>query len=206
MRIGVNVPNELLRQVKEITPKVNVSEVCREALRRHVEVSQRAVQQAAADNVVEQVMRLDESTVTPMIEPDWVGLALDDARAWVSAVTPEIWEKMIAQSDFLRKKGRDDIEMADLWSQEDGAKGFWTSYHDNRDWFLNQHEIMLETSESFNPLELAKQKYCRTWLAYVYEVRRLLEKHRKEEYNRIMAERAVAQESRPAPELPRQLL
>ena len=70
MRIGVNVPNEILRQVKEITPKVNVSEVCREALRRHVEVSQRAVQQAAADNVVEQVMRLDESTAKPMIEPD----------------------------------------------------------------------------------------------------------------------------------------
>ena len=32
MRIGVNVPNELLERVKEIEPRVNISSICRKAI------------------------------------------------------------------------------------------------------------------------------------------------------------------------------
>ena len=33
MRIGINVPNDLIEQVKAIAPDVNVSHICREALK-----------------------------------------------------------------------------------------------------------------------------------------------------------------------------
>ena len=206
MRIGINVPNELLQQVRELRPKVNISEVCREALRHHVEVSKMAHRQVEYDNMIEQVARLDELTPKPMVGPDWVALALDDARDWISAATPEIWNKFIAQSDYLRRQGRHELEMVDLWSQMGGGKGFWNRYDANGDWVLNQLEIQMETGVHFNIIEKVKKEYCPAWLSYVNEVRRLLEKRRKDEYDRIMADRAAALKSRPAPKLPKQLV
>ncbi len=79
MRIGVNVPNELLRRVKEIEPRVNISLVCREALESRVEVADRAQAQAYGDGVDEHVARLVDSVNGPMIEPDWVAYAIEDA-------------------------------------------------------------------------------------------------------------------------------
>ena len=58
MRIGINIPDELLRKVKAIRPPVNVSEVCRDALDRCVEMSDQAKAQAIADGVDEHVIRL----------------------------------------------------------------------------------------------------------------------------------------------------
>ena len=42
MRLGINVPDELLRRVKEIRPRVNVSQVCRQALERYVDIAEQA--------------------------------------------------------------------------------------------------------------------------------------------------------------------
>ena len=50
MRVGINVPDELLRRVKEIRPQVNVSQVCRQALERCVEIAEMAKAQAIADH------------------------------------------------------------------------------------------------------------------------------------------------------------
>ncbi len=206
MRIGINVPNGLLQQVKKIRPKVNVSQVCREALGNRVTVAQMATAQVQDDGMAEEVERLHESATKPVIEPDWVSLALDDARDWVRGITREGWDYFIHQCDVLKRQGRDEMVMMDLWSMEHGAKGFWHHYQANEDWVLNQLEIQFETGVSVNLIETVKEKYGRAWLSYVLEVRRLLEKRRKGEYDKIMAERAAALKARPAPELPHQLL
>ena len=206
MRIGVNVPNELLQQVKQIRPDVNVSQVCREALEHRVEVAQRAIAQATSDGVDEHVTRLDRSVARPLIEPDWVAHALDDARDWVGTVTPETWERFTYQGDFLRKQGRDETEMVRLWSQSDGVKGFGYRLDENKEWFISQYEIQFESDASSNLHEKAEKEYARAWLGYVNEVRRLLEKHRKDEYDRVMAERAQYRQSRPPADLPSQLV
>ena len=206
MRIGINVPNELLKQVKQLSPEVNVSQVCREALQHRVEVTQRAAAQAISDGVDEHVERLDQSVARPPMEPDWEAYALDDARIWASTVTPELWERFVYQADFLRKEGRDEIEMVDIWSSGKGVEGFSRRLHDNREWFIAQHELDFESGVNRNLHEKAKREYGRAWLGYVHEVRRLLEKRRKEEYDRVMAERAEYRRSRPKPELPAELV
>ena len=206
MRIGINVPNELLKQVKQIRPEVNVSQVCREALEHRVEVAQRAAAQAVSDGVSEHVERLDRSVAKPPMEPDWEAYALDDARAWVSRITPEVWERFIYQADFLRRKGRDETEMVHIWSHGDGVEGFARRLNEAQEWFISQYDLDFESGTSSNLHEKAEREYGRAWLGYVNEVRRLLEKLRKDEYDRVMAERAEYRRSRPDPELPAQLV
>ena len=176
MRIGINVPNELLKQVKQISPKVNVSRVCREALEHRVEVADRAIAQVASDGVDEHVARLDRSVTKEMIEPDWVALALYDAPDWVRTVTPEAWESFVYQADTLRRQGRDEAEMVDIWSQGAGDNiGLPRRLWDNRDWFERQYEIEFQTGVISNARQKAGEEYSRAWLGYVNEVRRLLE-------------------------------
>ena len=206
MRIGINVPNELLKQVKEIRPEINVSQVCREALEHRVQVARRAAAQAARDRVDEHVYRLDQAVAKLPKEPDWEANALDDARAWVSKVTPEVWERVIYQMDSLRRQGRDETEMVSVWSHGEGVEGLGRLLDENREWFISQYDLDFESGASSNPQEKAEREYGHAWLGYVNEVRRLLEKHRKDEYDRVMAERAEYRRSLPGPELPSQLV
>ena len=206
MRIGINVPNELLRQVKKITPKVNVSRVCREALQARIDVAQRAAGQSQRDGMSEQVYRLDESRTKRPIEPDWEDLAFIDARDWVRGISSEAWELFLHQCNVLKRQGRDENEMVPSWSRDHGAKGLGHHLSENDDWLISQLEMDFDYGINSNPMGEATEKYGRAWLAYVHEVRRLLDERRKEEYDRIMAERAAALKSRPAPDVPQQLI
>ena len=206
MRIGINVPNELLQQVKQIRPAVNVSQVCREALEHCADIHKRAVNQAVTDNAYEQVERLAQSATNPLIQPDWITYGLEDARDWVRAITPERWEFFNYQSDFLRRNGRDEVEMVDLWSSEGDIKGFnhWLVNH--KEWLIEQHERDYDLGVESNPREQALREYSWAWLGYVHKVRRMLEKHHKDEYDRVMAEREAHRRALPKPDLPSQLV
>ena len=206
MRLGITVPDELLKEVKQIRPEVNVSRVCREALEQRVEVARRAAAQAVSDGVHEHVGRLDQLSTKQPIEPDWEGYALDAARAWINSVTPEDWERFIYQADFLRRQGRDETEMVGIWSHGDGVVGLELCLDENKEWFISQYELDFELGTNSNPRDKAVREYGRAWIGYVTEARRLLEKHRKDEYDRVMAERAKHLRSRPDPDLPSQLV
>ena len=199
MRLGINVPNELLKRVKKIRPQVNVSQVCREALEHYVEIAEQAKAQAAADRVDTHVDRLLQDVTAPPIEPDWVAFALDDARDWTRAVTPGKWKRFIYESDFLRRKGRDEAEMVDIWSGSGDSAGLLHHLHESNEWFEYKFEQQFESGGS-DPHVKAREEYSRAWLGYVNEVRRKLEKHYKEEYDRVMAERAKYRQSRPDPD------
>ena len=208
MRIGINVPDELLRRVKEIRPQANVSQVCRDALERRVEIAERAKAQAIDDGLDEHVARLAQFVKASPIEPDWVAHALDDARDWVRTVTQEGWERFIYQSDVRRAKGWEEADMVDVWSGSGDDTGLTYRLYvmsESTEWFEYQFEEQFESGGP-DPHEKAREEYSRAWLGYVHEARRKLEKLHKEEYDRVMAERAEYRQSRPAPELPQQLV
>ena len=203
MRIGINVPSELLKQVKEISPAVNVSQVCREALKQRVEVAQRAAAQAVNDGVDRCVERLDSLVAKPPIEPDWEALALADARAWVSTVAPWLWKMFFDEADFFRRTGRDEMELVGFYQDGGGSVSHMREHmRENEEWY----DLNFECGTDSYVREKATREYGRAWLSYVYEVRSLLEKRHKEEYDRVMAERAEQRRSRPDPELPSQLV
>ena len=205
MRIGINVPDELLRRVKEIRPQVNVSQVCREALERYVEIAERAKAQAIDDHVDVNVDRLAQSVKAPMIEPDWVAYALDDARDWIRTVTPENWKWFTCESDIFRRQGRDEAELVAGWSGSGDCKGFTNRLWDNGEWYDYQFEEHYVNGGP-DPYNKAREEYSRAWLGYVHEARRMLENRYKEEYDRVMAERAEYRKSRPDPEPPQRLV
>ena len=104
MRIGINVPDRVLNRIKALDPEVNVSKMCREALEDCCAVLERARARVASDGVLEQVVRLSEGQ---LIEPDWVGYALDDARDWVNAISPRGWSSFFRFYDSLKSAGKD---------------------------------------------------------------------------------------------------
>ena len=108
--------------------------------------------------------------------------------------------------DFLQRTGRDETEMVSVWSHGEGVEGLGRRLAENREWFISQYELDLEAGASSNLHEKAEREYGLAWLGYVNEVRSLLEKHRKDEYHRVMAERAEYRRCRPDPELPSQLV
>ena len=206
MRIGINVPDGLMHQIKGIRPEVNVSQVCREALQHRVHVAKIAASRAHDDGVEVQVERLSDLISRPPNEPNWLAYAIEDAAEWVRVVTPEAWEQFIYQADFLRRQGRDEIEMVDLWSQGEGMKGFYGRLREHAEWFEYQFEVQFESGVTSDPRGKAKEEYARAWLGYVNEARRLLENRRSEELNRLRAEREEYRRSLPKPEAPRQLI
>ncbi len=205
MRIGINVPNGLLQQVKEIRPEVNVSQACREALEHRVQVATIAAARAQDDDVEVQVERLDSLVSRPPDEPDWPAYGIEDAAGWVKVVTPEAWEQFIYQADFLRRQGRDETEMVHLWSQGGDMKGFYGRLREHDEWFEYQFELQFESGVTSDTHARVKEEYARAWLGYVNEVRRLLEKRRSEELKRLRGEREEYRRSLPTPEAPPQL-
>ena len=205
MRIGINVPNELLERVKEIRPAVNISQVCREALDARVETFERAVSRASADG---QVVRLAESLGNPLIEPDWETYALEDAREWIGKVSADDWEWFIEDYEYFigNNRGNEVWFRGEWWTGMIGAKGFSDRRRENHEWFLTQFRVKSGLGSNVNPYQEAEEKYTRAWLGYVNEVRRMLKRHWKDEYDKLVAEREQYRLSLPEPELPPQLI
>ena len=106
MRIGINVPNELLKRVKAIQPEVNVSQICRNALEEFAQRSDRVVAQAADDDIKKHLEKIGQSDLFPLVEPDWEGMALEDARDWLTRATAENWDRYLEIRHFLERQGR----------------------------------------------------------------------------------------------------
>ena len=199
MRIGINVPDRVLNRIKALDPEVNVSKMCREALEDCCAVLERARARVASDGVDEQVMRLSEGQ---LIEPDWVGYALDDARDWVNTTSPDKWARFFSLYDSLKSTGRDVAGSGRTYPFE-VTQGFWKRISDKEtsEWFEQQYDA----NPSFNAHAKAEDEHTRAWLGYVNEVRRKQLQHIDDEWKRVMAEREKAWAARPEPELPPQL-
>ena len=212
MRIGINVPNELLQRVKQIRPELNVSQVCREALEYRAKLAERAAAQAARDGADYHVDRLDHSLPKPIVEPDWVAYALEDARDWVRNIRPEGWQRFVHLYSSDLEEGRIGPDTVLLLSQSngvyaEGVKGLYDRLNENSEWFIEQSEVEfasgIKSMVDFH--QRAVEDYSRVWLIYVKEIVRLLAKRRREQLDRLMAERAERRKSLPKPELPVQV-
>ena len=82
MRIGINVPDDLLKQAKEIRPEINVSQVCREALEHRVSVAKMTAARAHEYGAEGQIERLAALLPKAPEEPDWVACAIEGAAEW----------------------------------------------------------------------------------------------------------------------------
>ena len=205
MRIGVNVPNDLLQQVKKINPPVNVSDVCRKALEEYVNLARRTASQVHSDNVDVKITHLFQETSLPP-EPDWVGLALDNAANWVRSVMPEEWNDFVEDVDGMRQKEQPEDLLVGVWTLQYGGKGIMSHLAEYGDLLMRAARPSVRAVLARDAWDRGRREYTRAWLGYVYEVRRLIEQRRKEAYERLRAEYDAAFRARPGPEVPEHLL
>jgi hypothetical protein len=198
MRLGINVPDQIIRRMKELDPEVNVSQVCRDAMQAHCDTLERIRGRVAEDGMKDHVRRFSEGQLD---EPDWVGYALDDARDWVNAVPRDEWDEFFHRHDILTSRGEDVTWLTGAFFQE-GVKCFTLRFSENSEWFRQEHKAN-RNSDFF---KRAQEEYVRVWLAYVEEVHRMQEQYFAERLQDLMVERERAWAARPGPEVPPSLL
>lgn len=197
MRIGINIPNELMKRIEPFRSEINLSQVCREAIERLVKNDLRIKERVTSDGMDEHAMRLGNP---PLIEPDWVGYALDDARDWVMAVDLEDWDDFFYRHDDLKAQGKDVNFLAGFPLQ--GVKNFYDWSREHESWFRQQ----FKTNHNSDTYQRAREKYACAWLKYVNEVRQKQLQHFKDMRKEALAERKQALQERPEPEVPLHLL
>ena len=221
MRIGINVPDELLQRLAPLKPELNISQVCREALEAKASSYERMRERLGDDAIIEVVNGISEkvsgrehtylSLLSTIAVDDWEQAGYEDAVAWVQAAEQEHWDALHDHQNFNEKSGNPDGYIPTILI--DGVNSFskrrWAAYHliqqqddDFVEWFYDEHEDIDE--------DAAKKEYMTTWLAYTSAVwdlfLRLQQKNREEYLSERRKQRQDARRDRTPPQVPEQLL
>ncbi len=206
MRIGINVPDKVVKLIKKLDPEANISQICREALTSYTAALERARTEITDEDMDDIIEHLEQSAPHPQIEPDWADYAWQDAQDWINTITPHDWHYFLYRYDHYKEKTRELYLHARFYGLRSPreVKNFNDRFMENENWFWGQAVIGGDSARQ-KAFEKAENDYIRTWLAYVNEVRRKCLQYRAEKKEEVIADRQKAWLSRPEPELPFQL-
>lgn len=164
MRLGINIPNSLIEQFKPLKDTYNLSQICREAIKKRIESYEKAKRQSVDDGMEVVADRLWQEYHKKTVL-DWEALGRDDARTWVQLATLEDFEALLHNVAIHSKKGGD-LSPFLLYRRIPGTKRFEDHQPEHEDWFTRQCEL----DEESNPYIWAKTEYYHGWFAYVTAV------------------------------------
>jgi hypothetical protein len=171
MRLGINVPDDLIKRLEPLKPTTNISQICREAISKYVEASERAsfkTKEDGMENVANNIAEKEKGIVI-----DWETLGLEDARLWSQKASISQWEKLFVRLDVFESQGRSPFENRFPIPHVEGTKQYYDRQHEydtNDGWFIRQ----IEADESSNPYATAELEWYRGFLPYVMAVRRMV--------------------------------
>ena len=221
MRIGINVPNELLQRLAPLKPELNISQVCREALEAKAASYERMRERLADDAIIEVVIGISEKVsgrehtylalLSTIAVDDWEQLGYEDAVAWVQVAEQKDWDFLHAVQKRNRQSGKPEWDTSSFVIN--GVNNFPNRRNatqrliqqqddDFVDWFYLEHGDIDE--------DAAKKEYMTAWLGYtnaVWDLFLRLQQENREEY--LAERRKQRQESRRdriPPQVPQQLL
>ncbi len=174
MRIGINVPDDLLKRMEPLKTVTNVSQICRDAIKTHVEAYERAMTRAKEDGMNTIVERLGNMLVPQ--EVDWELLGIEDAKIWVRLAKLEDFEYLSHRLEVLERQGGSPYEVPIPRVQ--GDKIFEERSYEHNEWFDRQ----IEADEESNPYVEAKLIYQRGKLSYILAVWNMAKEIAKERY------------------------
>ncbi len=178
MRIGINVPNELIKRMEPIRDVTNVSQICRDAIQTWVDAYENASDRAKKDGVEEIADRLWHEYSDKSV--NWEALGHEDAKLWVQLATLVDFENLFHNLKGLARQGRSADDWIPVYRHLQGAKTFWERQQEHQEWFYWQ----IELDEKTNHFQQAHRIYNRGWLSYVTSVWQLV-KDRVEAYATI---------------------
>jgi hypothetical protein len=198
MRIGVNIPNELLERLKPLKSTHNISEICREALKNYIESYEKASQGKGGDDMAALANRLYQEYAKKTPKVDWEAIGRENAKKWAEGASLQDIEDVIHNISIHRRRGLDPGEFLGSWRIPEGCR-FEDAQNKHEDWFDRQFEL----DERPNYYMVAKQDYNRGWVSYLTAVWQMVRA-------RIKADDAAwekaRQQSKPKPELPTNLV
>lgn len=209
MRIGINVPNELLQRLAPLKPELNISQVCREALEAKA-ASYERMRARLDDPAVQQAMgRVSEreQEFRALIAVDWEQLGYEDAVAWVQSATWEHWQDLHKRQEFLQRQGRS--ESVPIPPRLPDVKNFDDRLDEYPGWDTNQSDDFIDWLHYENiSLDVAavEREYRAAWMAYANAAWARFRQMEKEYAAERSKQRQEARRDRIPPQVPQQLL
>ena len=163
MRIGINVPDELLKRMQPVRQVTNLSQICRRAVEDWVGAYERAKDHARADGMEAVAARLLTEHARQSV--DWEALGYEDAKLWVQMASLVDFGALFHNLKVQKREGRSD-NFIPLYRHLEGTKTFLHRQHEHQEWFYRQ----LELDEKADHFQAAGRKYTHAWLSYVTAV------------------------------------
>jgi len=137
MRIGVNVPDDLLNQMEPIKHMTNLSQVCREAIKARVDAYQGARDRADREGMQDVAARLSQEYSEQAV--DWETLGHEDAKMWVQLASVRDFENLFHNLKIDKRQGRPPRILVSRHLS--GAKTFLDRQYNHKEWFERQHKL-----------------------------------------------------------------
>ncbi len=212
MRIGINIPNELMKRLEPLKPELNISQVCRDALTVKVESHERMQARLANDAIGPATDRLleEEKEFLAAISFDWQALGWEDAASWVEVASGDDWNDFLEYIEWLDENNKPHWEVRPL--HLNGVKHL----HEREMELINRMGEARRRNPSFDrwlhrrrggiDYQAINREYMTAWTAYISAV---WERYRQmlEEYcESLEKERQKAWRNRPQPDVPAHML
>lgn len=180
MRIGINVPNSLVKRMEPLKQMINVSQICRDAIQGWVDTYEHAMEKARQDGMEEVATVL--SREWEPYEVDWQAIGHEDARTWAQKATPDNFEHFAHNLKIGRSKGR----TPGIWMAPHlpGTKAYGERQGEHEEWFKQQCELDWGT----NPYLRAQEEYERGWTSYIISVLEMAKRKTESEEVKQMAD------------------
>jgi hypothetical protein len=174
MRIGINIPDELIKKMEPLKKVTNVSQVCRNSIKTYVEAFERAKARIEKDGINKVADRLSNELVPPVV--DWELLGIEDAKTWVQLAKVDDFQCLLEKLKVLEGQGKSAYEATIPRVQ--GVKVFEQRSFEHGAWFDKQ----TESDPMINPYVEAKLTYQRGKISYILAVWRMAQSMSQEKY------------------------
>ena len=213
MRIGVNIPDDLIRRLDPLKPELNLSQICRDAITSHVEKYEKAVAHlntGLTQDVLNKVYE-EEARCRAIVDVDWESRGYENAILWVESASRKDWNDLHKLRARLR---RDNLPEWGVEPPISGPNGDRVPCFDHlrREYYqteLSQSDEFLDWLDA-NGIQMnwdkARVDYGRSWLAYVDAAWDVIRKRREEDQRNLKRERRAARHSRLEPTIRNDLL
>lgn len=209
MRIGVNIPDDLLRRLDPLKSELNISEVCREALAKRVQGYETAIinlEDGSASEVLERAAG-EEIEHWKNIDFDWEALGYEDAVNWVASATWKDWETRREAQGLLERQNRPSWEIHQFLrgDRERGNKTFddrFRDFYEFRRGLSDEYLDWLYYNGIETDWDAARRDYGRAWVVYLGKAWAIICERRNTELERLRQQLIEDRRNRPQPSIP----
>jgi hypothetical protein len=176
MRLGIIVPDDLLKRLEPIKQYINISKICRGIIQDYVSLYEKASQQTNNNELSQRIDKLIKARMPPVV--DWELLGLQDAKQWASLATDDDWDRIFEVLDYFERDGKSPFEERASIPRVQGVATYYDrlqEYDVDNGWFEKR------INDKQNPYEIAQLEYQRGFLMYIIVVRNKMLEQLKEQ-------------------------